>query len=77
MVSGLVADTDRNEVASPLRRFSGGTDELVQLVPFWCPLFDLTGNYGFGVSLVLAMLTSMRPVTETSEDLSRRVGRRL
>ena len=39
-------------------------------MPLWGPLFDLTVNYGLGVSLVLVMLTSMRPVTDKLEDSS-------
>ena len=42
----------------------------------WGPLFDLTGNYVQGVSLVPEMLTSMRLVIETLGDSSREVGRR-
>ena len=37
----------------------------------WGPLFDFTGKYGLGVSLVSVMLTSMRPVTENLEESSR------
>ena len=36
-------------------------------MPLWGTLFDLTGNYGFGVLLVLVMFTLMRPVTEKME----------
>ena len=70
MVAGLVSETDENEVAPSFRRSSGGTDEPVLSVPLWGSLFDLAGNYGLGMSLVLAILTSIRPVTETSEDSS-------
>ena len=70
IVAGMVAETDENEVAPSLRRSDGGTDVSVLSVPFWGPLFDLMGNYGLGVLLVLAMLKLMRPVTEMLEDLS-------
>ena len=71
MVGGLVAETDKNEVAPSLRRSDGGADTSVQSVLLWVPLFYLTGNYGLGVPLVLAVLTSIRPVTETFEESSR------
>ena len=70
MVAGLVAETDKNEVAPSLRRSAGRTDASVQLVPLWGPLFYLAGDYGLGVFLVLAMSASMRPVKETLEGFS-------
>ena len=71
MVSGIVAETDKNEVVPSLQRYTGNTDESVISVVLRGPLFYLTGNYGLGMLLLLAMLTSMRPVTETLEDSSR------
>ena len=69
-VDGLVSETDENEVATSLQHSSGGTDASVRSVPLWGPVFDLTGNYGLGLSLVLAMLTLMRKLKETLEELS-------
>ena len=69
MVAGLVAETDKNEVAPSLRRSVGGTDAWVRSVLLWGPLFNFTGNYWLGGSLVLVMLKSMRPVTENLEEL--------
>ena len=68
MVAGLVVETNKNKVAPLLWRSSRGNDASVQLVPLWGPLFYLAGDYGLGVSLVLEILTSMRPVTETLEE---------
>ena len=70
MVAGLVVETNKNKVAPLLWRSSRGNDASVQSVPLWVQLFDLTRNYGLGVLLVLAMLISMRPVTETLEESS-------
>ena len=70
IVAGLVAEMDNNEFSPSLRRSSGGTCASVRSVPLWGPLIDLTGNYGLGVSLVLEILTSMRPVAETLEKFS-------
>ena len=70
MDAGLVAETGDNEVAQSLRHSAGGTDLSVRSVPLWGLLFDLTGKYGLGLSLVLEMLTLMRSVTETLEESS-------
>ena len=70
IVAGLVAEMDNNEFSPSLRRSSGGTGVSVRSVPLWGPLFYLTGKYLLGVLLVLAMLTSLRPVTEMLEQLS-------
>ena len=75
MVAGLMAEVDENKFAPSLQRSVGGTGTLVRSAPFWGPLFDLTGNYGLGVSPVLVMLTLTRPVTEKWEESSCSVGR--
>ena len=66
----MVAGTDENELAPSLRRSSEGNYSFVGSVPLWVPLFDLMGNYGLGVLVVLKMLISMRPVTEKLEESS-------
>ena len=71
IVDELMVETDNNEVAPSLWRSNGSTDALVRTVPLWGPLFDFVGNYELGVLMVLEMLTSMRPVTEKVEELSR------
>ena len=70
-VAGMVVETDNNEVAPYFRSSAGGTDASLLSVPLWVPLFDWTGGYGLGVSLVLEMLTSMSLVTKTLKNSSR------
>ena len=56
--------------------YAGVTGALGLSVPLWGTLFDLTGNYVLGVSLVPEILTSMRLVTGKLDDLSLGVGQR-
>ena len=77
MFYGLVKETDKNWVEQSLCCSAGVTGTSVISVPLWGPLFDLTGNYVLGVSLVPEMLTSMRIATGMWEDSYHGVGRRL
>ena len=56
--------------------FSGLTVASERSVPLWGPLFDLTGNFVKGVSLVPEMLILMSLVTGTLGVLSHGVGQR-
>ena len=76
VVAGLVTKMEEIEFVPSLLSSTGFTNAWVRSVPFGGPLFDFTGKYGLGMSLVMFMITSIRQVTEKLEELSRWVGRR-
>ena len=77
IVIGLDEEMNKNWVARSSSRFYGVIFASEISVPLWGPLFDLKGNHVWGVLLAPEILTYMRLVSETLEDSSCWVWRRL